>query len=104
MPILRLATFEKAGRTFFGAVTDSGIVDLSARLGGRYAGLIDLIRAHAVNEAREAASGKPDFQPSEVKFLPPVPHPEKIVCVGINYPERTAEYKDKREQPKYPNL
>jgi len=30
--------------------------------------------------------------------------PEKIVCVGINYPERTAEYKDGREKPKYPNL
>ena len=30
--------------------------------------------------------------------------PEKIICVGINYPERSAEYKDGREAPKYPNL
>ena len=104
MPALRLATFKTQDREFFGAVTPSGIVDLSARLGGRYAGLIDLIRAGAVREAREAARGTPDAQLSEVEFLPPIPKPEKIICVGINYPERTAEYKDKREQPKYPNL
>ncbi len=104
MPALRLATFKTQDREFFGAVTPSGIVDLSARLGGRYAALIDLIRAGAVREAREAAKGTPDARLSEVEFLPPIPRPEKIICVGINYPERTAEYKDKREQPKYPNL
>lgn len=106
MPALRLATFKIKDREFFGAVTPSGIVDLSARLGSRYGGLIDLIRggAAALKTAREAAKGTPDAQLSEVEFLPPLPRPEKIVCVGINYPERTAEYKDKREQPKYPNL
>src|SRR5262245_20076760 len=104
MPALRLGTFKSKGREFFGAVTASGIIDLSARLGGRYSGLIDLIRARALNEAREAANGKPEFQLSEGEFLPPVPRPEKIICVGINYPERTAEYKDNREKPKYPNL
>jgi 2-keto-4-pentenoate hydratase/2-oxohepta-3-ene-1,7-dioic acid hydratase in catechol pathway len=104
MPALRLSTFKSRGREFFGAVTAQGIVDLNARLNGKYAGLIDLIRARAVKEAREAASGKADVQLSEVEFLPPIPRPEKIICVGINYPERTAEYKDKREQPKYPNL
>jgi 2-keto-4-pentenoate hydratase/2-oxohepta-3-ene-1,7-dioic acid hydratase in catechol pathway len=30
--------------------------------------------------------------------------PDKNICVGINYPERSAEYKDGREAPKYPNL
>jgi 2-keto-4-pentenoate hydratase/2-oxohepta-3-ene-1,7-dioic acid hydratase in catechol pathway len=104
MPALRLATFKIKDREFFGAVTPSGIVDLSARMGSGYSSLIDLIRAGSLKAAREAAKGTPDAQLSEVEFLPPVPRPEKIVCVGINYPERTAEYKDKREQPKYPNL
>src|SRR5215213_8426118 len=104
MPPLRLGTFHSKGREFLGAVTATGIVDLSARLGGRPAALIDLIRAGTLREAREAAGARADVALSEVQFLPPVPNPEKIVCVGINYPERTAEYKDKREQPKYPNL
>jgi 2-keto-4-pentenoate hydratase/2-oxohepta-3-ene-1,7-dioic acid hydratase in catechol pathway len=104
MPALRLGTFRSKGREFFGAVTASGIVDLSERLSGRHAGLIDLIRAGSLRDARKAAEGAADVQLSDVQFLPPVPKPEKIVCVGINYPERTAEYKDNREKPKYPNL
>jgi len=104
MPALRLATFKTGGRELFGAVTASGIVDLGTKLGGRYAGLIDLIRAGALREARETAQGPADLALSHVEFLPPVPRPEKIICVGINYPERTAEYKDNREKPKYPNL
>ncbi len=39
-------------------------------------------------------------------MLPPIPAPEKIICVGINYPDRGAEYKDGAVTPpqKYPNL
>ena len=107
MPALRLTSFTIHGRTSFGAVTDAGMVDLGARLGGRYGSLLALIRAGeaGLKDAR-AASGTPfaDYPLSDVEFLPPVPSPEKIICVGINYPERASEYKDGREKPKYPNL
>jgi 2-keto-4-pentenoate hydratase/2-oxohepta-3-ene-1,7-dioic acid hydratase in catechol pathway len=92
------------GKTSYGAVTDSGIVDLGKAIGQKYPALIDLIRAGAYGEARRAASGTPDFKLADVELLPPVPGAEKIICVGINYPDRTAEYKDDRPQPKYPNL
>ena len=64
----------------------------------------DLFRAEALSEARTAAQGPPDHQLNDVKMLPPIVAPEKSICVGINYPDRTAEYKDNREAPKYPNL
>lgn len=35
---------------------------------------------------------------------PPFPRPGKILCVGVNYPERNAEYKDGSDAPKYPSL
>jgi 2-keto-4-pentenoate hydratase/2-oxohepta-3-ene-1,7-dioic acid hydratase in catechol pathway len=103
MPALRLATFKANGAVRFGAVTDTGIVDLSARFGARVSNLLALIRSGDLSEARTAASERPDFQPFEIEWLPPVVA-EKIVCVGINYPERVEEYKDGRERPKYPNL
>jgi 2-keto-4-pentenoate hydratase/2-oxohepta-3-ene-1,7-dioic acid hydratase in catechol pathway len=31
-------------------------------------------------------------------------NPGKIICVGVNYPDRNAEYKDGSEAPKYPSL
>jgi len=103
MASLRLATFRVNGRTSYGAVTDGGIVDLGKKL-AKYPSLLDLFRAQAVGEARGAAGGKADHQVKDVEMLPPLLAPEKIICVGINYPERSAEYQDGREAPKYPNL
>ena len=76
---MRLATFEANGRVSWGGEA-------------------------ALAEMRAGAQGAADHKLSQLKFLPPVPGAEKIICVGINYPERTAEYKDEREKPKYPNL
>jgi 2-keto-4-pentenoate hydratase/2-oxohepta-3-ene-1,7-dioic acid hydratase in catechol pathway len=105
MSTLRLTSFRIQGRDLYGAAADGGIVDLYKRLGDKYPTLIDLIRADAAEEARAAAKGAvPDYKLADVEMQRPVPFPEKIVCVGINYPERTAEYKDGREKPKYPNL
>src|SRR5712691_2101679 len=100
---MRLATYKVNGRASYGAVTDGGIVDLGRKL-TKYPTLLDVFRARAIGEARAAGAGKPDHQIKDVVMLPPLLAPEKIICVGINYPERSAEYKDNREAPKYPNL
>src|SRR6266478_4943380 len=106
MSATSLTSFKIHGRASFGAVIDAGIVDLGGRLGGRYPSLLALIRAGeaGLKDARAALTAWADYRLSEVEFLPPVLAPEKIICVGINYPERAAEYKDGREKPKYPNL
>jgi 2-keto-4-pentenoate hydratase/2-oxohepta-3-ene-1,7-dioic acid hydratase in catechol pathway len=100
---MRLATFEAKGRTSYGAVTDSGVIDLGRKL-KKYPALVDLIRAQALDEARKAATGKADHALADVTLLPPLPGGEKIICVGINYADRNAEYNDNRQQSKYPNL
>ncbi len=106
MSPLRLASFEVAGRSSYGAVNDAGIIDLGRRLSAKYPALIDVFRASALAEVRAAATGRPDYALGEVKMLPPLPSPGKILCVGINYPERSTEYKDRPPAPpqKYPNL
>ena len=101
---MRLASFKAQGRISYGAVTgDTGIIDLGRKL-AKYPTLLDVFRAGAIAEARSAANGPADFQIKDVELLPPILTPEKNICVGINYPERNAEYKDGREAPKYPNL
>ncbi len=37
-------------------------------------------------------------------LLPPIPNPEKLWCIGVNYKDRNAEYKDNSDLPKYPSL
>ena len=100
---MRLASFSVNGRTSYGAVTDAGIVDLGRRL-PKYPSLLDVFRAQAIAEARTVANAAADYQIKDVAMLPPIVMPEKNICVGINYPDRSAEYKDSREAPKYPNV
>ena len=100
---MRLASFKANGRISYGAVTDGGIVDLGRRL-AKYPSLLDVFRAGAFGEARAAASGPADVQLKDVELLPPILTPDKNICVGINYPDRAAEYKGSVDAPKYPNL
>jgi 2-keto-4-pentenoate hydratase/2-oxohepta-3-ene-1,7-dioic acid hydratase in catechol pathway len=100
---LKLATFTANGRTSYGAVIGDGIVDLGKR--AKYGGLLEVLRAGALDEVRKAAQGaKPDLVLNSVTLLPPVVGPEKILCIGVNYANRNAEYKDGSEQPKYPSM
>src|SRR5262249_40361157 len=100
---MRLATFKTDGRISYGARTDTGTIHPS-RKRPQYPALLDLFRAQALAQARAAATGRPDYQVKAVEMLPPILAPDKNICVGINYPDRNAEYKDGRETPKYPNL
>lgn len=103
---MRLVSFEVDGHPSYGVVSGDGVIDLGSKLGSEYPTLIDVIRGGeaALQKAREAARGAPDHKLSEIIFIPPVPGAEKIICVGINYPARAAEYADNREKPRYPNL
>jgi len=102
---MRLVSFNVRGATSFGAMSQGGIVDLGRRLAPRFSSLLDVLRAGALDEVRAAAAGEsPDLALADVELLPPVLAPEKILCVGVNYANRNAEYRDGSEQPRYPSL
>jgi 5-carboxymethyl-2-hydroxymuconate isomerase len=98
---MKLLSFTAAGKQRFGAVSDAGIVDLTEK----FASLRSALEANALGRVREhAASAAPEFALSGIRFLPPVPLPEKIICVGVNYAKRDAEYGKDFEAPKYPSV
>jgi 2-keto-4-pentenoate hydratase/2-oxohepta-3-ene-1,7-dioic acid hydratase in catechol pathway len=101
----RIATFTAGGSTKYGAVTDRGIVDLSARWGKEFPTLREVIAAGALRKlAEDAGRYQVDYALDAVTWLPPIPAPEKIICIGVNYPDRNAEYKDGSDAPKYPSM
>jgi 2-keto-4-pentenoate hydratase/2-oxohepta-3-ene-1,7-dioic acid hydratase in catechol pathway len=101
----RIATFSVGSSNKYGAVVEGGIVDLSARFGKDYPTLREVIAAGALRKlAGEAARHSPDHAIDAITWLPPIPAPEKIICIGVNYPDRNAEYKDGQDAPKYPSL
>jgi len=98
---MKLASYRTNGSAGYGAVTDKGVIDLTRRLGSKYADLRSLIAASALAEAERAANGAaPDIQLSRITFLPVIPNPGKIICVGLNYEEHRVETgRDKTESP-----
>jgi 2-keto-4-pentenoate hydratase/2-oxohepta-3-ene-1,7-dioic acid hydratase in catechol pathway len=101
----RIATFAAAGSAKYGAVTHRGIVDLSARWGKEFPTLREAIAAGALRKlAEDAQRHSADYALDAVTWLPPIPAPEKIICIGVNYPDRNAEYKDGSDAPKYPSM
>jgi 2-keto-4-pentenoate hydratase/2-oxohepta-3-ene-1,7-dioic acid hydratase in catechol pathway len=97
---MRLASFRTAQGASYGVVTNQGIVDLGRHLGNRYSDLRTLLEKNGLEEAKKAASSPADYRESEVTWLPVIPNPGKIVCVGLNYEEHRQETgRDKTEQP-----
>jgi 2-keto-4-pentenoate hydratase/2-oxohepta-3-ene-1,7-dioic acid hydratase in catechol pathway len=97
---MKLVTFIKAGERRVGAVLDDGIIDLTRRLG--IASVKQVIADGRLAEAERET--KADLPLAQVTLDLPLPDPGKILCVGVNYLNRNAEYKDGSEAPKYPSL
>jgi 2-keto-4-pentenoate hydratase/2-oxohepta-3-ene-1,7-dioic acid hydratase in catechol pathway len=100
---MKLASYVADGKPCFGVVTDRGVITLNDRLGGRYGTLREALAAGALAEMRKiAGETKSDYSLNEIKWLPVIPNPEKILCAGINYRSHAAE--TGRELPKQPSM
>jgi 2-keto-4-pentenoate hydratase/2-oxohepta-3-ene-1,7-dioic acid hydratase in catechol pathway len=95
---MKLISYTHAGKPGFGIVTGQGIVALGARTGQpslkHLLDRVDSLRAYA-NEA-------PDLRLDEITYAPPIPNPDKILCIGINYQKHMEE--TGRERPKKPMI
>lgn len=99
----RIAAYRAGGQTRYGVVTDAGIVDLTDVAG--YPDLQAVVVDGALEKVVAMAEGRaPTVATDEVEFLIPIARPEKILCVGVNFPDRNAEYKDSSAQPKHMSL
>ena len=98
----RLSSFRHQGVLKYGLVVADGIVDLSKRH-PEWQSLREVIEAGAlVSLSEEGAALSADIPLSEITFEIPIPSPEKIICVGVNFPDRNEEYKDGQVRRHHP--
>lgn len=95
---MRLITYQQ-GRV--GATDGSGVWDLTARLGALS---VKALIQGDLAAAERACRGPADRRLDEVTLGLPLPDPGKIICVGVNYMDRNAEYKDGTEASANPSL
>jgi 5-carboxymethyl-2-hydroxymuconate isomerase len=101
---MKFLSFRHNGQASFGIANGEEVVDL----GARHPELADLraaIRAQQLEPlGKEASNLAGDFALAEIEYLPTLPNPEKIICIGVNYANRNEEYKDGTSAPRYPSV
>ncbi len=98
-----LISFIYEGSHRFGSLEGERVTDLSADFADRFENLSAAANAGALDELF-TAKGEATLSLDEVKLLAPLGAPGKIVCVGVNFPDRNAEYKDGQASQLNPSL
>jgi acylpyruvate hydrolase len=104
---MRLAAFEQAGTARLGLVEDDSIIDLAEAAPDLPRDLVGLIRAGApafAAAAQAARTARPAARHAlaGLRFLPPIPNPGKIICLGLNYVDHAKE--GGHAKPEYPSF
>lgn len=99
---MRFATYSAQGQPHYGVATDQGLIALDGDF-PEWPTLLDAVQADGLDRLAQAAQGRAvthtDFQYEMV-----LPNASRILCVGVNFPDRNAEYKDGSAQPEYMSL
>jgi 2-keto-4-pentenoate hydratase/2-oxohepta-3-ene-1,7-dioic acid hydratase in catechol pathway len=89
---MRLVSYRSVEGICAGVQTVEGILDAGVLLGERPLGLRRLIEEARLDELAELAKVESDVEAASVtSLLPPLPDPDKIVCIGLNYRSHAAE-------------
>ena len=101
----RFASYTADGHGFYGALTEGGMIALSPHF-RQWPSLREVIAAGGLYDLALAATNHPVSHPNgSFRFDIPIANPEKIICVGVNFPDRNAEYKDGTSDAKsYPSM
>ncbi len=99
---MNLVTFSADGRQHWGVSVPGGVLSLSGDF-PQWKTLRGVIEAGAIDQILAAGAGrKASHADGAFAYDIPVPDPEKIICVGVNFPDRNAEYRDGQDAP--PNM
>lgn len=99
---MRFATYTHNGTQFYGAVIDTGAIALSPHFPD-WPTLLDVVRADGLATLGATAQGL-DITHTDFTYDMVLPNAPRILCVGVNFPDRNAEYKDGSALPKYMSL
>src|SRR5215217_1659729 len=87
---MRLVSYRSDRGRRAGALRDDHVIDVWDALGGGGSGIRDLLESDRLDEVREL-DADPVGELGSIELAPPVPDPDKIICIGLNYRAHAAE-------------
>src|SRR5919197_1490995 len=100
---MRLVSYQSEEGPCAGVQALEDILDAGTLLGERPMGIRRLIEEGRLDELAELAQVESDVEPASVlRLLPPIPDPDKIICIGLNYRSHAEEQSvEPPEQPTF---
>lgn len=99
---MKIASFTHKGRSSYGIVNGDSVSDAGAVLGQRYPDLRSVLESSEGLAELAALRDAPALHVQQIEWLPVIPNPDKVLCVGLNYLKHIVE--TGREVPKHPTL
>jgi 2-keto-4-pentenoate hydratase/2-oxohepta-3-ene-1,7-dioic acid hydratase in catechol pathway len=99
---MRWMSFEKAGRASYGVVVGDGVIDVGLRRPEQRTLKELLATGDLADAGADAVKRQPDHALKNVRYLPVITDPDKILCVGINYKAHQEE--TGREATSHPTI
>ena len=88
---MKFVSFLLKGQAKFGISDGKNLTDLTGKIKDANT-LKELISNKGIQEAKEYAKKNPgDISLDQIEYLPVIPNPGKIICVGLNYSEHVKE-------------
>ena len=88
---MRLVTYRSDRGERAGVLRDEVVIDAWDALGEESASLRDLLAAGRLDELAGRIAGAEGVPLEDVALCPPVPDPDKVICIGLNYRAHAAE-------------
>lgn len=82
---MNIGSFLLAEKPLYGVFTGDVVTPASGDFLSRYPTLRDVLDDGALDLLKQDTGRGRPIAVSDIRFLPPVPNPRKIVCVGMNY-------------------
>jgi 5-carboxymethyl-2-hydroxymuconate isomerase len=103
---MKFATYTIKNRTTYGSVIENAEGVFLTDIGSIYKkDLRFWLEGNSMDKLKSIAEESPiAYAENDIHYLPPIISGQKIVCIGVNYAERNAEYKDNSDMPKYPSV
>ncbi|RKS84801.1 2-keto-4-pentenoate hydratase/2-oxohepta-3-ene-1,7-dioic acid hydratase in catechol pathway [Orbus hercynius] len=91
---MKLVSYEYNHQSCYGIYTQGGIIDLTRHLGHQYPTLKLLLSQPDFLAIIAPYHTTPDIDVHEIKYLPVIPDPTKIICAGMNYAAKKSEFNE----------
>ena len=95
----RFVSIDVNGKNSYGIETEEGVINLSDHF-PEWPSLLEVVQNKGFDKLLGSLkNGRVSYPKGTYKYNIPISKPEKIICVGVNYPDRNEEYKDGQNTP-----